>query len=109
MIPGMNPNQLKKIMKMLNAKELDVSEVIFHMSDGSKKKVESPEVTVMNLMGEKIIQVKGELQDVEEKPKITDDDIKLVAEKAQVSEEEARRALEETNGDIAEAILKLTS
>jgi len=33
--------------------------------------------------------------------------VNMVSEQAQVSEEEARKALEETNGDIAEAIMKL--
>ena len=37
------------------------------------------------------------------------EDVRLVAEKAGVSEEEARKALEECGGEPAEAIIKLMS
>ena len=40
-------------------------------------------------------------------PTFTDDDVKLVAEQAKVSKDAARAALESTNGETAEAILKL--
>jgi nascent polypeptide-associated complex subunit alpha len=39
--------------------------------------------------------------------KISEDDVEFVASQAGVSREEARRALLESRGDIAEAILKL--
>ncbi|MCS4542081.1 MAG: nascent polypeptide-associated complex protein, partial [Euryarchaeota archaeon] len=39
--------------------------------------------------------------------RISDDDVKLVAEQAKVTEEQARKALEQTNGDLAAAILLL--
>jgi nascent polypeptide-associated complex subunit alpha len=38
---------------------------------------------------------------------ISDEDVALVAEKAGVSEDEARKALEECEGQPAEAIIKL--
>ncbi len=40
---------------------------------------------------------------------IPDEDVKLVAEKAGVSEEEARKALEDAGGEPAEAIIRLMS
>ena len=43
----------------------------------------------------------------EAKPKFTDEDVSLVAEQAGVSEEKARKALEECDGAPAEAIVKL--
>ena len=43
----------------------------------------------------------------EAKPKFTDEDVRLVAEQAGVSEEKARKALEECDGAPAEAIVKL--
>ncbi len=42
------------------------------------------------------------------KPSIPIEDLRLVAEKAGVSEEEARKALEECGGEPAEAIIKMT-
>jgi nascent polypeptide-associated complex subunit alpha len=43
----------------------------------------------------------------ETKPKFTDEDVKIVAAQAGVSEEKARKALEECDGAPAEAIVRL--
>ena len=45
--------------------------------------------------------------EIEEELIIPDEDIEMVANQANVSEDEAKAALEDTNGDLAEAILKL--
>jgi len=42
-------------------------------------------------------------------PTIPEEDVQLVAEKAGVSEAEARKALEECGGEPAEAIIRLMS
>ena len=48
------------------------------------------------------------LEPTEEKaPDISEEDIRLVAEQAGVTIEEARKALEEAGGDIAAEILRL--
>ena len=44
----------------------------------------------------------------EEGEEINKDDIDLIVEQTGKTTEEAKKALEETNGDIAEAIIKLT-
>ena len=44
-----------------------------------------------------------------EVPIFSDDDIQLVSQQAGVDEEKAKSALEEANGDLARAILLLTS
>ena len=41
-------------------------------------------------------------------PEINEEDIKTVMEQTGKSKEEAKSAIEDTNGDLAEAILKLT-
>lgn len=104
MIPGINPSQMKKLMKMMKAEELDVEEVIIKFKDGSEKCVKEPQVTKMNVMGNDMLQVQGELEDVST---ISDDDIKMVIDQAKVDYKTARKALEEAKGDIAEAILKI--
>ncbi len=58
-------------------------------------------------MGQESFQITGEVSEQGSKPEISDDDINIVIEQAKVSKEEAITSLEETNGDIAEAILKL--
>ncbi|HYB04086.1 MAG TPA: nascent polypeptide-associated complex protein [Nitrososphaerales archaeon] len=61
--------------------------------------------------GTRIFQVTGE--DVEErmreKPKYTKEDVMLVAQQANVSEARAEQALKDNDGDLATAILKLSS
>ncbi len=54
-------------------------------------------------------QVTGKAHEVaiDEELVIPDEDIEMVANQANVSEDEAKAALEDTNGDLAEAILKL--
>jgi len=102
---GMNPRNMGRMMKQLGIKneELDASKVIIE-ADGKKLVFENPQVQVMEVQGQKTYTVIG--NPVEE-TSIPIDDIKMVAEQTNKTEEEAKRALKETNGDIAEAILKL--
>ena len=44
---------------------------------------------------------------LKEESKISEEDVLLVSQQANVSEEVARNALEESDGDLAQAILKL--
>ena len=60
------------------------------------------------ITGDEEVQTKGEGEE-EEKAEIPQEDIELVASQAQVSEEEALKALEECDGNPAEAIIKLMS
>ncbi len=86
----------------------DVEEVIIR---SSRKEiiVENPEVTVLDLHGQKIFQVTGQVVEkkIEKKIEIPDEDVKLVADQTSRSMEDARQALEETDGDLAKAILLL--
>jgi len=125
MIPGFgrggaDPRRMKKMMKQfgINIEEIDdVSEVI--IKTRSKDYVfKSPSVTIMTTQGEKTFQITGKPETVEKdggetateepaEPSIPDDDIKLVMDQTGASEEDARAALEECDGNPAEAILKL--
>ncbi|MFC1753997.1 nascent polypeptide-associated complex protein, partial [Thermoproteota archaeon] len=71
--------------------------------------ITEPQVSKVNMMGQETFQVVGNIHEREalSEPEISKDDIKTVAEQADVSEEKAEEALKETKGDIAEAILKL--
>lgn len=113
---GMNPRDLQKAMKRLGIKleELNAVKVTVELENGEILEVEEPQVMVMRAKGQPpMLYITGDIKKVEkraieeEKPQFTDEDVALVAEQAGVSLEEARRALEETGGDIAEAILKL--
>jgi len=91
----------------------DVQEVVFRTST-KEIVVEDPEVAVISLRGQKIFQVTGgnlSERALETKPKlaIPEEDVQLVADQTGKSLEEARKALEETEGDLAKAILLLQS
>lgn len=123
MIPGgrVNPRQMKQAMKRMGIEqeELDgVEEVIIRTAD-KEYVIRNPNVSAITAQGQKIWQVVGEpivrpradaAKKAQEKaPTIPEEDVKLVAEKAGVSEEEAREALEECGGEPAEAIIRLMS
>ncbi len=111
MIPGMNPRQAKKMMQRMGIQstEIDATEVIIRTADFDLV-FQNPEVSKVNMMGQETFQILGspERIDKEAQVNITDEDIATVAEQAKVSEDEAKAALEESKGDLAEAILSLT-
>ncbi len=114
MMPGMpgkmNPRQMNQLMKRfgIDVKEIPNVEKVIIQTDTKEYTFEDAEVTVMKAQGTRTYQIAGTptVRDREEDTRA--DDVKLVMEQANVSEEEARKALEETEGDIAEAILQLS-
>ncbi len=115
MMPGMpgrmNPRQMNQMMKRLgiNIKEIENVEQIIIRTDKKEYIFDTAEVTIMETQGQKTYQISGNPRIVERKEGIPEEDIKLVMEQTGRSEAEAKKALEQTKGDIAEAILKLTS
>jgi len=117
MMPGkMNPRQMAQMMKRLgiNVKEIENVEQIIIKTDTKEYIFDNAEVTVMDAQGSKTYQISGRPRIVarkeeEEEEGIPQADIDLVAEQTGKSKAEAKKALEATKGDIAEAILKLTS
>jgi nascent polypeptide-associated complex subunit alpha len=108
MFPGMNPRQMQQAMKKLGMKqeEIEATEVIIK-TPGKDLIIKNPQVSKINMMGQESLQITGDIEEVERKLEISEDDIRTVAEQTGVSEEEAKAAIESTNGDLAEAILKL--
>ncbi len=102
---------MKRMMKKmgLDSNEIDAEEVIIKTAD-KKLVFDQPQVMQMNLQGQNMYQVVGEPR--EEAPEgevlIPDEDIEMVADRAGVSKEEAKEALEECDGEPAEAIIKLS-
>lgn len=120
MFPRINPKQMNKLMKQLGMKvnELEAEEVIIKLAD-KEIVIKNPSVSKIELQGQSSYQISGseevreriaesESEKTESESKIREEDIKFVAEHARVSFERAKKALEETNGDIAEAIVKLS-
>ena len=73
--------------------------------------VENPEVAILEMHGQKIFQVTGGNvveKAIEKAIMFPEEDVQLVAQQAKVSLDEARAALEQTKGDLAQAILLLS-
>jgi len=98
----------------LDVKELGRASRIVIELDGKTIIVENANVFEMRVEDESIFQiVGGEVSEgekiEEERYEPSSEDVMLVAAQAGVSEEEARSALIEANGDLAKAILLLKS
>jgi nascent polypeptide-associated complex subunit alpha len=117
---GFKPRDIRRAMKRLGmeVEEVKAERVEILLDDGGRLVIDEPQaVMVIRARGQApMIYVVGEARRVEPgeagggeaAPEISEEDVALVAEQAGVSPEEARRALEEAGGDIAEAILRLT-
>ncbi len=110
MIPGlggMNPAKIQGLMKQMgiNQEEIEADRVIIKKKDGGKIIVENPNVVKISMKGNLSFQVSGEV--TESEAGISEEDIKLVMEKTGKDEKKVRKVLEEVDGDIAEAIVKL--
>lgn len=106
----MNPRQMEKMMRQMGIQQedLDCKEVIIKLED-KELVFSNPQVAKVNMMGQASYQIVGEPEEraLETTPDINEEDIKTVMEQAGVDEAKAKAALEETKGDLAEAILKL--
>jgi nascent polypeptide-associated complex subunit alpha len=114
MMPGkMNSRQLNQMMKRfgINVKNIDNVEKVIIQTDTKEYVFDAAEVTVMEAQGQKTFQIIGE-PTVKTRGGTSEstlkEDIKLIMEQTGKSEAEVQKALKETNGDLAEAILKLS-
>jgi nascent polypeptide-associated complex subunit alpha len=112
---GVNPREARRMMQRMgmNMEAVeDVQEVIIK-TPSKEIVIEKPEVAILQVQGQKIFQVAG--GKVSEKalerkaPTVPEEDVRLVADQTGKSIEEARKALEESGGDLAKAILLLQS
>jgi len=89
----------------------DVEQVVIKTS-AKEITIEDPEVAILEVQGQKIYQVTGGKiteKTLERKLTIPEEDVRLVADQTGKSIEEAKKALEECDGDLAKAILLLQS
>ncbi|MGI0141664.1 MAG: nascent polypeptide-associated complex protein [Candidatus Micrarchaeales archaeon] len=111
MMPNIDPKALKAMMDKMGIKsnEIPANRVIIEGSDKDIV-IENPQVVGIEAQGTLSFQISG---DVREQAKnqlveISEDDIKTVQEQTGIDDtDKIRSALAESNGDIAEAIIKL--
>jgi len=105
MFPKINPKQMQKMMQQMGMRqeEIEADEVIIKRS-GSQLVFKNPQVSKISMGGQDTYQVVG---DFEEKILLSKNDIQTVMEQTGVSEKEAKKSLEDADGDLAEAIVSL--
>lgn len=126
MIPGMgrmDPRQMRLAMKRMGmqTEEIDdVSEVIIRTKT-REYRFENPAVVMVKVSGQQIYQVTGEPKisqpgegtaataTAPSGPVIAQEDIELVVSQTGCTQDEARQALMQTDGQPAEAIIRILS
>lgn len=105
-----NRQSRRMLEKMgLNLEEIpDVEEVVIKTKEKDLI-IKAPQVSKIKSKGIDMYQILGnDIEEIiKETSKINEEDIILVSQQANVSSEVAKNALEETDGDLAQAILKL--
>jgi nascent polypeptide-associated complex subunit alpha len=110
MFPGkVNPRKMKQMMDKLGMEmqSLEGVERIVITTAKGEYVFDAAEVVAMTMQGVKTYQVTGEPRFQAKAPAISEEDVKLVMEQTKAPEEQVRKVLAETRGDIAEAILRL--
>src|SRR3989344_1245600 len=107
MFPKLDPKKMQAIMSQMGIKqeEIDAKRVIIETNEKNII-INNPSVVKVNMQGQDSFQISGDIGE-EETENSTKQDIATIAEKTGCSEDEAKQALEESNGDLAEAILSL--
>lgn len=120
----MNPREQKRLMQRMGMNMdavPDVEQVIIKTSEKDII-IDQPEVAILEVQGQRMYQVIGghiseksasqrqiPMSTTPAKPAISEEDTRLVADQTGKSLAEAKKALEESDGDLAKAILLLQS
>jgi nascent polypeptide-associated complex subunit alpha len=120
---GMNPRKMKKMMEQMgiDMEDIDAEEVIIRTADEDLVFTDA-EVQLMEAQGQKTYQIVGdpehrdagstdsgstESSESEGSSGVSEDDVEIVAMRANVDEDTAREALEANDGDLADAVDQL--
>ncbi|MEM2875051.1 MAG: nascent polypeptide-associated complex protein [Candidatus Hadarchaeales archaeon] len=101
--------QMERLMRQMGIKTVEmegVEEVVIRLPD-REIVIPNAGVTITEMGGQRIYQVMGKEQERKREYSPSEDDVRMVMEQAGVDREAALRALTETKGDLAEAIIRL--
>ena len=108
----MDNRQARRAMERMgiNMKEIpDVEEVVIRTPE-RELHIKNASVSEVIAQGNRVFQVAGDVEEVVlERKTFGDEDILLVQQQANVTKERAVAALEASDGEVARAILKLTT
>jgi nascent polypeptide-associated complex subunit alpha len=107
-----NDRQARRMMERMGINQTEIPDVEEVVIKTPKKDIviHGASVSEVNFQGNRIFQVQGEVEEVaKEVKKFVEEDILLVQQQANVTREKAIAALEQSDGEVAKAILRLTS
>lgn len=109
MFPKLDPKKMQAIMSQMGIKqqEIDAKRVIIETPEKNII-INNPSVVKINMQGNDSFQISGDVSEENIEEDNSEEDIKTIIEKTGCSEDEAKKALEEAEGDLAEAILSLS-
>jgi len=104
-------NARRAMEKMgINQKEVPEVEEVIIRTRTKDLVISGASVQEVNFQGNRVYQVAGEVEEVaRELPKFSEEDVVLVQQQAGVTKEKAIAALQQSDGEVAKAILLLTS
>ena len=108
MFPGLNPKKIQQLMKQMGIaqEEIPANKVIIEQEDKNII-INNPSVMKINMQGQENFQISGDVsEEVEELKK--EEDVKIIMQKTNCTQEQARAALEKAGGDLTEAIISLS-
>lgn len=101
MFGGQDMSKMMKQMGM-DTEEIDADRVVVEIGD-KKMVFNNPELSKISVQGQDMFQLQGDYSEEED---VSGEDVQLVMEKTDASEEEAKKALED-NDDVAGAVMDL--
>ena len=108
----LNPRDMAKAMQRMGIKqqEVDAFEVVIKCQDKDIV-IQNPQVAKVNMMGQETWQITGVAEERARtsEPDIKEEDVKTVMDQTGVDHDTALTAIKEAKGDLAQAILTLSS
>lgn len=104
--------QARRMMERMGIEMKEIKEVekVVIFTRNMDLVIKNPIVSEINAQGARIFQVTGEVsEEKKQKEKFTEEDVLLVQQQTGVDRARAVAALEESDGEVAKAILKLTT
>lgn len=108
MFGGINPGQMKAMMKQMGIKqeEIDAERVVIECKD-KKIIIEPASVQKITMQGQGSWQITGNVREESNEVEFSDEDIQLVMEQTGKSEKEIKASLSKTR-DLAQSIEELS-
>ncbi|MBI2629961.1 nascent polypeptide-associated complex protein [Candidatus Pacearchaeota archaeon] len=110
MFGNIDPKKIQSMMSKMGIKqeEIEAKRVVIELEDKNII-IENPSVIKINMQGNENFQISGDIKEEMNSEKTKQEDIKTIMERCSCSKEQAELAYKKADGDLAEAIILLSS